>query len=164
MSALGVLAARGALRRLAAERCSSMLRDVEKANPPKGKTAQYLDYWKTKGAARYNPAPLKDLIAELVGEDTYIGDLKQKVLVPAVNVTKSQHRKTRSSVGYGPLLKEPLSRFRLTCFPEDDLVASDSWFNRLYFRKLMRCEAEPVGSRSGLGKTVHDDNQPNIKR
>ncbi|WOI34997.1 CBASS cGAMP-activated phospholipase [Tritonibacter scottomollicae] len=57
-------------------------------NPPKGKMAQYLDYWKTKSAARYDPAPLRNLIAELVGEDTYIGDLKQKVLVPAVNVTK----------------------------------------------------------------------------
>lgn len=57
-------------------------------NPPKGKMAQYLDYWKTKSAARYDPASLRNLIAELVGEDTYIGDLKQKVLVPAVNVTK----------------------------------------------------------------------------
>ena len=58
------------------------------ASPPKTKTAQYLDYWRTKGAARYDPTPLKKLIAELVGRDTYIGDLKQKVLVPAVNVTK----------------------------------------------------------------------------
>lgn len=58
------------------------------ANPPRGKAAQYLDYWKTKGAARYDPTPLKNLITGLVGEDTYIGDLKQKVLVPAVNVTK----------------------------------------------------------------------------
>lgn len=58
------------------------------ANPPKGQIAQYLDYWNTRGAARYDPALLKDMIAELVGNDTYIGDLKQKVLVPAVNLTK----------------------------------------------------------------------------
>ncbi|AUH34910.1 CBASS cGAMP-activated phospholipase [Paracoccus tegillarcae] len=56
--------------------------------PPKGAVGKIIDYARHSRGARYDPAPLKCLISGLVGQDTRIGDLKQKVIVPAVNVTK----------------------------------------------------------------------------
>jgi len=40
--------------------------------------------------ARYRPEPLARLVAELVGEQTKIGDLKRRVMIPAVNLTKGR--------------------------------------------------------------------------
>jgi patatin-like phospholipase/acyl hydrolase len=40
--------------------------------------------------ARYRPEPLARLMAALVGEETKIGDLKRRVMIPAVNLTKGQ--------------------------------------------------------------------------
>ncbi len=58
------------------------------SEPPKSRTGKIVDYWKNKGSARYDPGPLKELISNFVGKETYIGDLKQKVIIPSVNVTK----------------------------------------------------------------------------
>jgi len=41
-----------------------------------------------RATARYDVKPLRDLISKVVGDHTYVGDLKQKTIVPTVNVTK----------------------------------------------------------------------------
>lgn len=56
--------------------------------PPESKIGKLLDYARHRGSARYDPKPIKKLISKFVGADTYIGDLKQKVIIPSVNVTK----------------------------------------------------------------------------
>ena len=47
-----------------------------------------LDIFTHRAKARYHAKPLRDLVCQLVGESTYVGDLKQKTIVPTINVTK----------------------------------------------------------------------------
>lgn len=56
--------------------------------PPTSKLGVFFDLIAHRAKPRYSATPLRDLICKLVGNDTYIGDLKQKTIVPAVNVTK----------------------------------------------------------------------------
>lgn len=59
-----------------------------RGGPASGKFAKLRDLWSSRSTAKYDPTPLRELIEEFVGRDTYIADLKRKVIVPAVNVTK----------------------------------------------------------------------------
>jgi len=56
--------------------------------PPTSQLGVVFDLIAHRAMARYSAKPLRDLICKLVGNDIYIGDLKQKTIVPAVNVTK----------------------------------------------------------------------------
>lgn len=56
--------------------------------PASGQVAETLDLRKSAFSAKYRADGLKTLISDLVGEDTKIQDLKHRVLVPAVNLTK----------------------------------------------------------------------------
>lgn len=56
--------------------------------PPLSQFGIIWDLIAHRSTARYSAGPLRKLICEIVGEDTFIGDLKQKTIVPAVNVTK----------------------------------------------------------------------------
>lgn len=57
-------------------------------DPPKSQVGVALDLFNHRAKARYSAQPLRELIEKIVGADTCIGDLKQKTIVPTVNVTK----------------------------------------------------------------------------
>lgn len=56
--------------------------------PPSSRLEIIWDLIAHRATARYSAEPLRKLICDVLGEDTFIGDLKQKTIVPAVNVTK----------------------------------------------------------------------------
>lgn len=47
-----------------------------------------LDLVAHRAKPRYDAGPLRDLVATILGTDSYVGDLRQKTIIPAVNVTK----------------------------------------------------------------------------
>ncbi len=55
---------------------------------PKGKAYQFFDILRYVRKPKYNPIHLRRTISRLLGEETTIGELKHRVLVPAVNLTK----------------------------------------------------------------------------
>ncbi|WP_349962422.1 CBASS cGAMP-activated phospholipase [Rhizobium sp. ZPR3] len=55
---------------------------------PKGWVGQFRDIWRYINKPKYNPDHLRSTITKMLGEETKIGDLKHRVLVPAVNLTK----------------------------------------------------------------------------
>lgn len=56
--------------------------------PPSSSLGMIWDLIAHLATARYSAKPLRKLICDVLGEDAFIGDLKQKTIVPAVNVTK----------------------------------------------------------------------------
>ena len=56
--------------------------------PAQNKFTQTIGLRKNALKAKYDPAALRRTIVDLVGEDTKIGDLKHRVMIPAVNLTK----------------------------------------------------------------------------
>lgn len=56
--------------------------------PPSSQLGIIWDLIAHRSKARYSAEPLRRLICEIVGDDVFVGDLKQKTIVPAVNVTK----------------------------------------------------------------------------
>jgi patatin-like phospholipase/acyl hydrolase len=48
------------------------------------------DLLRNAGSAKYSAGPLKSAIEEIVGADRVLGDLKHRVMVPAVNLTKGR--------------------------------------------------------------------------
>ena len=58
--------------------------------PPLGGLSAALDLVRSARRARYRSEPLARLVAGLVGEATKIGDLKRRVMIPAVNLTKGR--------------------------------------------------------------------------
>ncbi|SFQ09345.1 Patatin-like phospholipase [Tranquillimonas alkanivorans] len=65
--------------------------------PPSSQVGVLLDLFAHRATARYSAKPLRKLICDVVGEDTFIGDLKQKTIVPAVNVTKGSPQVFKTS-------------------------------------------------------------------
>lgn len=57
-------------------------------NPPTSQIGVAWDLISHRDTARYSAEPLRKLICEIVGDDIYMADLKQRTIVPAVNVTK----------------------------------------------------------------------------
>lgn len=56
--------------------------------PPSSQLGIIWDLIAHRATARYSPEPLRKLVCEIAGDDTFVGDLKQETIVPAVNVTK----------------------------------------------------------------------------
>lgn len=56
--------------------------------PPKSHLGIGWDLFTHLNTARYSAEPLQELICEIVGNEAYMADLKQKTIVPVVNVTK----------------------------------------------------------------------------
>jgi len=56
--------------------------------PPQSSFSKRAALLKNAGKAKYSPAALRRTIVDLVGEDTLIGDLGHRVMIPAVNLTK----------------------------------------------------------------------------
>lgn len=56
--------------------------------PPQTKFSQTFGLRKNALKAKYDPAALRKTIVDLVGEETKMGDLKHRVMIPAVNLTK----------------------------------------------------------------------------
>ena len=56
--------------------------------PPSSQVGVILDLIAHRATARHSAQALRKLICDVVGEGTFIADLKQKTLVPTVNVTK----------------------------------------------------------------------------
>lgn len=55
---------------------------------PSSRLGSLVDITRHLRKARYRTAPLRQLVDELVGEEVYVGDLRQRTIVPAVNLTK----------------------------------------------------------------------------
>ncbi len=55
---------------------------------PTGRLGQFRDLMRFISKPKYDPRYLRATIVDLVGEETKIGDLKHRVLVPTVNLTK----------------------------------------------------------------------------
>ncbi|MGP4751537.1 CBASS cGAMP-activated phospholipase [Agrobacterium pusense] len=55
---------------------------------PAGRLAQVRDILRYAFGSKYDPSHLRQTIADLVGAETKISDLKHRVLVPTVNLTK----------------------------------------------------------------------------
>lgn len=55
---------------------------------PSSALAKLRDIGRYVGSAKYSDAALRETVAGLLGADTKIGDLKHRVMVPAVNLTK----------------------------------------------------------------------------
>lgn len=63
-------------------------RIFSKDPPPKGRLQKSLALFIGAGKAKYDPAPLRKIIEGLLGPEMHIGDLKQRIIIPAVNLTK----------------------------------------------------------------------------
>lgn len=55
---------------------------------PKGQAQKWTDLFRALFGPKYASAPLRETIAEIVGKETRLGDLKHPCIVPAVNLTK----------------------------------------------------------------------------
>lgn len=55
---------------------------------PTGAIQQFIDLCRSAGKPKYNGTALREIANELLGPDTLIKDLKHRILVPAVNLTK----------------------------------------------------------------------------
>jgi uncharacterized protein len=68
--------------------------------PPTSTFGKGVDLYKHKNKPRYSSAPLRAVIAQLIGEDTILGDALHPVAIPAVNVTQGRPQvfKTRHKV------------------------------------------------------------------
>jgi patatin-like phospholipase/acyl hydrolase len=60
------------------------------SRPRRGGLSAAVDLIRFAGRARHRPEPLARLVAELVGDATKIGDLRRRVMIPAVNLTKGR--------------------------------------------------------------------------
>jgi len=58
--------------------------------PPQGEVARLLDLRRNFKKAKYRTEPLKAVIEDIVGANLLVGDLGQRVIVPAVNLTKGR--------------------------------------------------------------------------
>jgi len=58
--------------------------------PAQSKSGQALELLKNTCNAKYDAAPLKEAITELIGADRRVGHLKKRVMVPAINLTKGR--------------------------------------------------------------------------
>lgn len=56
--------------------------------PPQSRLRQTLGLRKNALTAKYDPAALRKTIVDLVGEETRIGELQHRVMIPTVNLTK----------------------------------------------------------------------------
>lgn len=56
--------------------------------PPQSGLGKKAALFKNAGKAKYSPAALRRTIVDLVGEETRVGDLRHRVMIPSVNLTK----------------------------------------------------------------------------
>lgn len=71
------------------ETMSSRGTDVFGGSPtPESGLRTYFDTFAHLRKARYNAVALRKLIADIVGSETLVADLKQKTIIPTINVTK----------------------------------------------------------------------------
>lgn len=56
--------------------------------PPSGWLRKTISLIGGAKKAKYDPAPLRKIITDLLGPETYIGDLKHRTIIPTVNLTK----------------------------------------------------------------------------
>lgn len=58
--------------------------------PPPSALGEKIDLLQSATSARYRQRPLRDTIEEIVCADRTIGDLRKRVIIPALNLTKGQ--------------------------------------------------------------------------
>jgi uncharacterized protein len=57
---------------------------------PRTRLGEFVDFFRSFGSAKYPSEPLRRTVAQILGEDTLMGDLKHPVIIPAVNLTKGK--------------------------------------------------------------------------
>ncbi len=57
---------------------------------PQSWVGKKLDLGRSARSAKYNPTKLSEVVSEIVGAKSRIGDLKHRVIIPAVNLTKGK--------------------------------------------------------------------------
>lgn len=90
--------------------------DFYEQHGPKIFKRKPFDFWRRISSTRYDQAPLKDALIEVLGDNTTLADLKKRVIIPSFNleegevyVFKTPHHPRLKRDGKAPLWKVALA-------------------------------------------------------